>query len=124
MSKKIEINLKEIGRRLKETRNTLGITLKEMQKMCGVMASTISEMESGLKKPHHLYLYLLAVKFNVNINWIFTGKGTKILDYEIKMDFGEDNERIKDMIQLLEKNPFLRYEILGCYLKFKEGKKD
>ena len=124
MNKKIKINLKEIGERLKETRTKIDRTLSEMKDMCGVAKSTISEMEAGLKKPHHLYLYLLATEFNININWIFSGKGSMFLDYEIKFDFGQDNESIKELIRLLEKFPLFRYEILRHYFDFKANNKD
>jgi transcriptional regulator with XRE-family HTH domain len=124
MSKKIDVDLKDIGKRLKEARNKIECTLSEMQEMCGVAKSTISEMETGLKKPHHLYLYLLSTKYKININWIFSGKGSMLLDYEIKLDFGEDNEKIKELIYLLEKFPDFRYEVLRLYLYFKKNNKD
>lgn len=124
MSKKIVIDLKDIGGRLKEVRNKIGCTLSELQEMCGVAKSTISEMETGLKKPHHLYLYLLSTKYNININWIFSAKGSMFLDYEIKLNFGEDNERIKELIYLLEKSPAFRYETLRHYIEFIEKNKD
>jgi len=124
MSKKVEIDLEAIGKRLKEARKKINCTLSEMNEMCGVAKSTLSEMEAGLKKPHHLYLYLLSTKYNININWIFSGKGSMFLDFEIKLDFGEDNKIIKELFHLLGKFPVLRYEILRHYLVFKADNKD
>jgi transcriptional regulator with XRE-family HTH domain len=119
MNKENSINLKVIGERLKEVRTAFGYTLEKMQEMCGVAKSTISEMETGRKKPHFLYLYLLSTKFNVNIDWILSGRGPKSSEFDIKLDFGQDNEVIKEMIYQIEKFSFIRYDMLQHYLKIK-----
>ena len=120
MNKENDINFKVIGERLKEVRKALGYTLGKMKEMCGVAKSTISEIETGLKKPHFLYLYLLSTKFNVNIDWILSGRGPKFSEFDIKLDFGQDNEMIKEMLHLIEEVPVVRYELLRYYLQLKD----
>lgn len=119
------MELKDIGERLKLARKTLNITQKDMSKMCGIPTSTVSEMESGIKKPHPSYLYLLSKDFNVNINWILTGKSSMLLpDFEIKWDFGQDNKRIMEMIYLIENSEIARHDILGYFARFRSSNKE
>lgn len=122
---KFNLHLKDIGARLKSARKALNYTQKEMGRMCGVPSSTISEMESGVKKPHPAYLYLLSNEFNVNIHWILTGKGALFMPYfEFKWDFGQDSQRIMEMIYLMEQSPSVRYEMLAHFIKFLDSNKD
>ena len=134
---KINLNLKEIGSRLKNARKAISRKQLEVAKMCGLPKSTISEMENGLRKPHTNYLLLLVSEFNVNLNWIFTGKGAMFADYEISWDFGKDNQTLKDMLYLIENSPDIRLAIFKFFvdlikentevqkvLQAKESKKD
>jgi len=118
MNKKTELfNKKETGGRLKETRRAIKKTQKEIAGLCGLPTSMISEMESGNKKIHPAYLHLLASEFNVNLHWIFTGKGLMFMSpVELSWDFGRDNERIMEMIYLLENSTIMRFEILISYV--------
>ena len=115
---KVTLNLKEIGKRLKEARKALDKTQKDMNKLCGIQHSVISEMENGLRKPYPLYSMLLS-ELKVNLNWIFSGKGSMFDDFEINWDFGKDNERVKELIYLLENSPLIRYEVLTNFLQIK-----
>ena len=115
---KVTLNFKEIGKRLKEARKALDKTQSDMNKLCGIQHSVISEMENGLRKPYPLYLMLLS-ELKVNLNWIFTGKGSMFADFEINWDFGKDNELVKQLIYLLENSPLIRFEVLNNFLKIK-----
>jgi transcriptional regulator with XRE-family HTH domain len=115
---KVNLNLKEIGKRLKEARKALNKTQNDMSELCGIQHSVISEMENGLRKPYPLYLKLLS-ELKVNLNWIFNGKGSMFADFEINWDFGKDNETIKELIYLLENAPLIRFEILRNFLVLK-----
>lgn len=119
MNKKInQFDTKETGIRLKETRKAINKTQKETAGLCGLPTSMISEMESGIKKIHPAYLHLLASEFNVNLHWIFTGKGLMFMSpVELSWNFGQDNERIREMIYLLEHSPVIRYDILTAFIK-------
>jgi transcriptional regulator with XRE-family HTH domain len=117
---KNNFDLTEIGARLKKARKTIDRTQIQIAKMCDLPTSTISEMESGLRRPHARYLFLLVSEFNVNLNWIFTGKGLMFLDFEIKVDFGLDNELVKELIRLIEISPSLRYKVLSDVIEWKK----
>ncbi len=122
---KLKMNMKEIGQRLKATRKALDHTLKDMSNMCSVTLSAISEMEKGIKRPHQFYLFLLAKSFNVNINWILTGRGSMFVpSFEITYDFGPERERTMEMIYLMEQSELIRYEMLAHFVRFKEMNKE
>ena len=118
---KENLNLKEIGSRLKEAREAVS---KNLQDMAGTYDSTIKsivDMEKGQKTPQADYLTLLHSQFNVNLNWLFSGTGAMFADLEIKADFGQDNELIKEIIYVMEYAPVIRYNIFTHYLKAKHS---
>lgn len=116
--KKVKLNLKEIGERLKKARKSLNKTQDDMSRLSGVQHSVISEMENGLRKPYPQYLMLLS-ELKINLNWILSGRGSMFADFEINWDFGQDNQIVKELIYLLENSPIFRYEILKIFLEFK-----
>ena len=118
----MNFNLIEIGSRLKKARNEINLTQREAAKLSGLLASTISEMETGLRRPHAKYLFFLTSEFNINLNRIFSGEGFIFTDFEIKRDFGHDNEIIKYLIDLLNNSPDDRYKILQ-YISHINGNK-
>ena len=89
-----------------------------MGKFSGLNSSTISEMESGRNKPNTEYLLYLYENYNLNISWIYTGRGAMILPaLDLTFDFGKDTERVIEMIQKIENNEFYRYKLLLYYIE-------
>jgi len=120
----LDLNLREVGERLKKTRKALDLTQQEIAKMSDIPTSTVSEMEKGIKKPHTFYLYLLSTQFYVNINWILTGKGAMFLpSFELKWDFGQDNPVVMEMIYLIENDVRVRHKVLSYYTELPEIKR-
>ncbi len=118
-------NNKEIGKRLKEARKSIGRTLKQMSQISGLSISTIHGMEMGNNKPNIKYLYLLSEEFNINLNWIVTGTGSMLAPgFDLTWKFGEDSKRILELIYMLEHCDILRYEILGRYSEFRESHRE
>jgi len=74
-----------------------------------------------LRRPHAKYLSFLATEYKINLNRIFTGEGMMFTDFEIKRDFGQDNELIRHMIYLLENSQDDRYKILRIISDIKKG---
>ncbi len=61
----------------------------------------------------------------VNLNWIFTGKGSPFLpDFEIKYEFDQDSQRIMEMIYLMEHCPQVRYDMLKNFSELKDTKEE
>jgi len=121
MSKKITLDQKEVGRRLREIRNLLGLTLDKIHDITGFSKSLISEAENGLKKPSPLYLFALLDKFNINVNYILSGKGNPFLTEteEEQVLNAEDTQSLKDLVYLVKNVDIVRYATFEFIAKYK-----
>jgi len=119
-----DINYKIIGSRLKTCRKAVERTLKQMSALSGIPLSNISEMESGIKKPHPRYLAMLAATFGVNVNWVLLGKGPMLApEFDTNLDFGSDTQRVNEMIYMMGKSDAVRFHVLGDFFTFKAQNK-
>ena len=73
------INSKEkkdlIGDRIKEIRNAKHFTLQSFADILNTSPGFISDIEKGNKNPGNKIISSLKDSFDVNLNWLFTGKG-------------------------------------------------
>lgn len=145
MKKRYYMDLTAVGRRLRAVRTALDLSIERMQDISGYSRSLISAAENGLKKPSTVYLYTLFDKFNVNIHHVFSGKGPMFLDKsepgetnaaepppkpqkteeqqektprDPRIDFIESDEKIKEMIFLMEKFDLVRYSMITEFVRF------
>jgi len=121
----IETYLKEIGLRLKEVRKSLNLTQEKLKEETGLSIGFISGIETGKKRPSSILLFYLAHRYNVNINYLLTGKGDRIfkesyLEKSRHIDFGRDKHVIEELLYYLEHYDLARYSILTSFLKFKK----
>jgi transcriptional regulator with XRE-family HTH domain len=65
----------EIGRRIKEIRTAVGITQVKFAERIAISTSYISEIENGLKVVNERTIRLIIAEYNVNEDWLRTGKG-------------------------------------------------
>lgn len=61
--------------RLKELRKTLNLTQKEFGARIGLKTSSYSDIENGRLLPTERNISLICSAFNVNEEWLRTGKG-------------------------------------------------
>lgn len=52
----------------------------EFADLVGITKQKVSNYENGVVKPTFEVFYLLATKLNVNLNWLFTGAGSMLID--------------------------------------------
>ena len=115
MNKKIDSELKPIGQRLLAVRKFFKLSQEEIGKITHYSKSLISEVEKGGKKPSSQYLYSLLTQFNIDANWILTGKGEMFLDG--RSDSPEDKD-IKELFKMMKKVKILRYAVLAFYYEY------
>jgi transcriptional regulator with XRE-family HTH domain len=60
---------------LKKLRKELRVTALELADNLGISANSINNYENGRRKPNFEFLELLVQVYNVNLNWLITGKG-------------------------------------------------
>jgi len=119
MNKRINMNLGEIGKRLKIVRVNLGLSIEKISKVTGFSKSLISEAENGRKKPSSVYLFGLLDQFKVNVNYILTGNGQMFLDQSSSMD-----EEVRELFYMLENVNLVKYAVLGFFIEYKIRNKD
>jgi len=67
--------LEDIGTRLREERDRIGISQRELARRIGLSASMISQIESGQSKPSVSTLYAIVTELGVSVDEIFGGNG-------------------------------------------------
>lgn len=120
-----QFNRELIGRRLREVRKKLHLTIEEAYRQTGFSRSLISEAENGLKKPSSRYLFALLDKFGVNINYILSGTGAAFVDQIVSSsEFGLERENIKDLFETMKHVDLVRYSMLKYYIEFKTANQE
>jgi len=87
--KQIELDAlrKAIGGRFKEFRQGLDMTQEELGKELDLYQSTVANYEIGKTFPGNDYLVHLFDKYGLNIHWLFTGTGHRlVLNYARRPD--------------------------------------
>ncbi len=69
----------EIGKRLRLIRERMGITQAEVGNKLGIQSQHVSKYERGETVPTWENLIKLTELYDVNINWLLTGKGSMFL---------------------------------------------
>lgn len=69
----------EIGKRLRLIRERMGITQAEVGEKLGIQSQHVSKYERGETVPTWENLIKLIDLYDVNINWLLTGKGSMFL---------------------------------------------
>ena len=75
-----EYQWKNIGDRIKEARNKLGLTQAQLARQVGVNSQTVWAWEAGRVKPTHEHLEELAFRCQVSTAWIL---GRDVLEAEL-----------------------------------------
>jgi transcriptional regulator with XRE-family HTH domain len=67
--------LEDIGSRLREERDRVGISQRELARRVGLSASLISQIESGQSKPSVSTLYAIVTELGASVDDVFRGHG-------------------------------------------------
>ena len=80
--------LEDIGTRLREERDHVGISQRELARRIGLSASMISQIESGQSKPSVSTLYAIVTELGVSVDEIFGGGNGEAPPAEATTDAG------------------------------------
>lgn len=69
----MDINMTDIGNRIRDRRKELGLTQTDIHEKCGIASGALSQMESGSRTPSALTLYKLSTALNCSTDWLITG---------------------------------------------------
>lgn len=118
-----ENDTSEVGKRLKDVRRALNMSQKDFAAGIDVSGSYLSEIESGKTKPGYNLILAVAREFNVSPNWLLLEKGDMFLEKNSlaaisENDFGDQVERVKELLLYLKKSPLVQSTVLGFVSKF------
>ena len=73
----------DITQRIKLLRETLGISQRDFCKLLSLSGGYIANIEAKLRQPNDRLIKLIVSEFNVNEDWLLTGKG-EIFNIKVK----------------------------------------
>lgn len=71
-----KVGMSGIGKRIQEIRKKKNLTQKEFASVIGTTDSYISAIEKKGKIPSEMFVRLVSLKFDIDIEWLITGNGT------------------------------------------------
>jgi len=89
----------EIGKRLRLIRDKKGITQTELGEKLGIQFQHVSKYERGETVPTWENLIKLAELFDININWLLTGKGKMFLS---PINYSHTGEKTLQIVRDIE----------------------
>ena len=75
--------------RLRKLRKTLDMTQQEFAEKLGIKRSTMATYESGRNEPIDAVISLICREFNVNEEWLRTGKGEMFIELSRNEEIAE-----------------------------------
>lgn len=121
---------KAVAKRIKDIREKLKLKQEELAQQLGCSRSNLSQIENGEFLPSASLMNKLKSKFNVRLDWLFSGEGsifTTEMERDLEMlNFGKNTSDIKLMLKEMKKSPAIKYRVLSdffTYLGVKKYKK-
>lgn len=108
--------------RIKTIRKELGLTQTEFGESIGVKGNTVTGYETGLRTPSDAVVLAICKEYNVNEEWLRTGKGERfrqktrhdeIAEYAAKLVGGELDEFQASLVAVLAKLDTKYWDILA-----------
>ncbi|MCP5108741.1 MAG: helix-turn-helix transcriptional regulator [bacterium] len=117
-------DLKVAGKRIREIRNELRLSQKEMAAALGIAGPKLSKIESGVHAPGYSFLYKLATVLNVSLDYLVTGEGDMLLKSKSRSPDSTDSildslENLEELNWFLEHSPVLRNTVIGFAAKYR-----
>lgn len=109
-----------MNHRIKELRKSLGLTQAEFGKRIGVAGNTVTNYEAGLRTPKDSVLLMMSREFNVDIDWLKTGRGDMFLTVsedaidDFAVEFGLTDIAKEFLREFVKFSPNDQEEFLGC----------
>jgi SOS-response transcriptional repressor LexA len=86
--------MNEVKERIREVRKYLNLSQEELANATDSKRTTVAGYESGVSLPHAEFLMVLNKKFDVNSNWVLTGKGEMFIPQKEKSPVVAELERL------------------------------
>ena len=115
--------IKAIGKRIKEARNSLRYSQREMAKVIGISNSYLSAIEIGSKKPGAEIILKLADKFKINTEFLYHGTGdmfsNAVRTPALKeFNLEDDLDSTDKLLWLMENSQVFKNSVMGYAQKY------
>lgn len=80
-----------IEQRLKEIRNSVGLSQKDFGAIMGIAQTSYANYENGRSSIPASLLEALSLKLNLNLNWLITGEGSVYINSDEKNQHNEEH---------------------------------
>ena len=121
-----------IGKRIKELRAELHLTASEIAEKLDIPVRTIGSYEREEAQPGSKFFNALIEKYNVNINWLLTGKGNMFISKIMEMDmtfiayfqetFNLTEQEVTGLIDILDTEA--SRDMVLKFIQIKKGNKE
>lgn len=74
----MDIDMHNIGKRIKPKRKELQLTQTDIFELCGIRSGVLSRIENGTSTPSITLFYKIVRVLDCDINWLITGDSAKI----------------------------------------------
>lgn len=120
---------KEIGFRIRKIRKVLRLKQKEFAAVLNMSDTYLSDIENGKQKPGFEIPGILAKEYNVNLNYMFFGKGKMFSDPILRIserieDFAVNLDDVRRFIYYFERSPSFQYYIFNEFRVLLKTKKE
>lgn len=122
------------GERIKDVRNSLGLTLEKFGEKLGVTKTAISRIEKGERSLTEQMTKSICREFNVDYIWLTTGSGEMFIDSDDdfmeridRIMVGEDEARknlFKFMLELSDEDIAALDRLMKKAIRFSKGEID
>lgn len=75
--------MENLGSRVKEVRQQAGLTQKEFALELGISQNHVSNIENGKEKVSLPIIKLISYKFNIDEEWLLSGRGSSIPQFDL-----------------------------------------
>ena len=89
----MEIQMKNVGARIKAKRNELDLTQTDIFKMCGIGSGALSRIENGTSVPSIILFYKISQALNCDMTWLLTGHSSNLKNSQADIELIEIEEK-------------------------------
>lgn len=114
--------MEDIINRIREIRQTLGLNQNDFAEALNLKRNSITQIETGRRNPSDRTLLDICKEFNVNENWLRTGKGEMFIQLDREdeitkwlgslMNPNNNNEFVRKFVHMLSKLEISDWEVL------------
>jgi transcriptional regulator with XRE-family HTH domain len=112
------------GSRIRKVRNHLKLNQTVFAKNLGISVTNVSESETGKSSPGYDFFSRMSTVYNVNLNYLFTGKGEMFMDaaehstVEVTSpEYDKENVDVQKFLDYFFKSKIVQYQVLAYFLK-------